>query len=332
MGLPEEEMSECLKDAMGRTIDYLRISVTDRCNLRCVYCMPEDPDRPPVFLPEEALLTAGEWLIFAKAAAMAGIRKIRLTGGEPLMRQDLAELVWGMASLPQMEQVVMTTNAVGLAQRIGALKNAGLAGVNVSLDSLERECYRRIAGRDRMAEALDGVRACLELGLPVKINCVPVRGLNDSQWIPLAELAVKWPVQVRFIEMMPIGEGKAFPPVENSRIRQLLERNFGPVTEVSPGKRQGPARVFRVPGFAGSIGFISAVSCGCCSSCNRIRATADGKIKLCLHHPVNGDARERIRTGKSPEELCSWLRALVRDKPKDGAFTDEKRPMWKIGG
>lgn len=325
-------MNEILKDSLGRSIDYLRISLTDRCSLRCIYCMPENTDSSPVFLPEEELLTAGEWLTFAKAAAMAGIRKIRLTGGEPLIRPDLEEIVQGMASISQVEQVVMTTNAVGLSRRIQGLKDAGLAGVNVSLDSLEPECYRRIAGRNQMEEALEGIRACLELGLPVKINCVPVQGVNDSQWIPLAELAEKWPIQVRFIEMMPIGGGKAFPPVDNHRIQEQLEQKFGPMTEKPAGNRQGPAKVFRVPGFAGTVGFISAVNCGCCSSCNRIRATADGKMKLCLHHPADGDVRKLIRIGKTPEELCSWLHMLVRKKPRDGTHTDESRPMWKIGG
>lgn len=332
MDMPEAAMSKILKDSLGRTIDYLRISVTDRCSLRCIYCMPEVPGSPPAFLPEEELLTTEEWLGFARAAAMAGIRKIRLTGGEPLMRRDLPEMVRSISALPQVEQVVMTTNGVGLARNIDKLKAAGLSGVNVSLDSLDSGCYRQIAGSDRMEEALEGIRACLALGLPVKINCVPVRGINDSQWIPLAALAKEWPVQVRFIEMMPIGGGKAFPPVENSRIRELLEQEFGPMTPAPAGKRQGPAQVWKVHGFAGSVGFISAVSCGCCSTCNRIRATADGKIKLCLHHPANGDVRGLLRMGKGPEEICRWLQALVLEKPGDGARTDESRPMWKIGG
>lgn len=328
-------MSETLTDSRGRVIDYLRISVTDRCNLRCMYCMPEsseNPDGGPVFLPQEELLTAGEWITFARAASMAGIRKIRLTGGEPLMRSDLTELVRGIAALPQVEQVVMTTNGVGLAGKIRELKEAGLSGVNISLDSLETECYRRIVGRDRCREALEGLSACLEAQIPVKINCVPVGGINDSQWLSLAALAKTHPVQVRFIEMMPIGEGKDFPPIDSSQIRETLEQEFGSLFPVSHQIRQGPAEVFTRPDFAGSIGFIQAVQHGFCSTCNRIRATAEGKIKLCLHHPVNGDVRELIRAGKTPEEICSWLTRLVQAKPADGYHTDESRPMWKIGG
>lgn len=339
-------MDGILKDSWGRTIDYLRISVTDRCNLRCMYCMPERenpfPDGSfPEFLDSRELLTAKEWMIFARAAALAGIRKIRLTGGEPLTRPDLPELVRGMAALPQIGQVVITTNAVGLARKLPALQAAGLAGVNVSLDSMDRDVYRRIAGRDGLDEALAGVRACLERGIPVKINCVPVEGINDSQWIPLAKLAREWPVQVRFIEMMPIGGGRQFPPVKSGRILQRLEQAFGPVCadehccndnsqeQQSP---KGPAQIFRLPGFCGTIGFISAVNCGLCSSCNRIRVTAEGKLKLCLHHPAGGDVRAQIRMGKTPEEISRWLCEMVREKPRDGVHTDESRPMWKIGG
>lgn len=323
-------MDKGLTDRYGRRIDYLRISLTDRCSLRCIYCMPEENSCG--FLPAEELLTEQEWILFVQGAALAGIRKVRLTGGEPLMRQDLVEIVRGAASVSGIRKVVMTTNGVGLAEKAEALKEAGLAGINLSLDSLEKECYRKITQRDSLTQALEGLKACRTYGIPVKINCVPVGTLNREQWVSLAELAVKEPIQVRFIEMMPIGDGKSFEPVPCREILKVLEQEFGPLFPAEQEEGAGPARLFSGQGFAGNIGFISAVRHGACAGCNRIRATADGKIKLCLHHPPEGDLRALLRQGAGPEEIRDWLCELVKRKPAGGHHTDEVRPMWKIGG
>lgn len=322
--------TKTLTDSFGRKIDYLRISLTDRCNLRCIYCMPDGEETG--FLPAEELLTAQEWITFVRGAVLAGIGKVRLTGGEPLTRTDLAEIVRGLARIPGIHKVVMTTNGIGLAGRMQELAAAGLSGINLSMDSLDRECYRKIARKDGMEQALEGIEACRKYGIPVKINCVPVGSMNQEQWIPLAELASDHPIQVRFIEMMPIGSGKNFHPVPNEKILKALEKKFGVFTPVKQEVCHGPATVYSRPGFAGSIGFISAVRQGACMQCNRIRATADGKIKLCLHHPPEGDVRILLKKGAGPDEIRDWLCNLIKRKPAGGQQTDEIRPMWKIGG
>lgn len=316
-------------DGFGRTIDYLRISVTDRCNLRCVYCMKEEQQE---FLPSGELLTLGEWVRLCKGAALAGIRKIRITGGEPLMRQDIVELVEAISNIPGIEKVVMTSNAVHLAPLAEKLKKAGLSGVNVSIDSLDEEQYCRLTRRDVLSDALAGLAACGKVGLPVKVNCVPVAGENEKELLHLAELAKEYPIEVRFIEMMPIGEGSAFPPVKNETIRKRLEEVYGGFVQTEKDDREGPAVYYTNEHFKGRIGFISPVSRSFCHQCNRIRMTAEGKLKLCLHHPGDCDLRELVRSGAEPEEIQKVLQERILQKPRDGHTTDEVRPMWKIGG
>ena len=335
-------------DGFGRTIDYLRISVTDRCNLRCVYCMKEEQQE---FLPSGELLTLEEWVRLCKGAALAGIRKIRITGGEPLMRQDIVELVEAISNIPGIEKVVMTSNAVHLAPLAEKLKKAGLSGVNVSIDSLDAKQYCRLTRRDVLSDALAGLASCGKVGLPVKVNCVPVAGENEKEllhlaelakappWdmpspvlLHLAELAKAYPMEVRFIEMMPIGEGSAFPPVKNETIRKRLEEVYGEFIQTEKDDREGPAVYYTNEHFKGRIGFISPVSRSFCHQCNRIRMTAEGKLKLCLHHPVDCDLRELVRSGAEPEEIQKVLQERILQKPRDGHTTDESRPMWKIGG
>lgn len=238
-------------DGFGRTIDYLRISVTDRCNLRCVYCMKEEQQE---FLSSGELLTLEEWVRLCKGAALAGIRKIRITGGEPLMRQDIVELVEAISNIPGIEKVVMTSNAVHLAPLAEKLKKAGLSGVNVSIDSLDEEQYCRLTRRDVLSDALAGLAACGKVGLPVKVNCVPVAGENEKELLHLAELAKEYPMEVRFIEMMPIGEGSAFPPVKNETIRKRLEEVYGEFVQTQQDDREGPAVYYTNEHFKGRIG------------------------------------------------------------------------------
>ena len=318
-----------MTDRFGRTIDYLRISITDRCNLRCIYCMQEEPQS---FLPRDELLTLAEWTRLCEGAALAGIRKIRITGGEPLMREDVVELVEAISHIPGIERVVMTSNGVHLAPLAEKLKKAGLSGVNVSIDSLDAKQYCRLTRRDVLADALEGLKACGRAGLPVKVNCVPVAGENETELLHLAELAKVYPIEVRFIEMMPIGEGSAFPPVENETVRKRLEAVYGEFVRTEQDDREGPAVYYTNAHLKGRIGFISPVSRSFCQSCNRIRVTAEGKLKLCLHHPVDRDLRELVRGGAEPEEIQEVLRERILQKPRDGHTTDESRPMWKIGG
>lgn len=318
-----------MRDEFGRTIDYMRISITDRCNLRCVYCMTEEQQQ---FLPESELLTLEEWERLCHGAAQAGIHKIRITGGEPLMRSDVISLVQKISQIPNIQQVVMTSNAVGLSKVAKQLKLAGLTGVNISIDSLERESYCRLTRRDVLEEALDGLHACGMVGLPVKVNCVPVIGENEAAFWQLAELARQYPIEVRFIEMMPLGEGTKFEPIPNDQLLQQLQERYGDFIQQEKTVQDGPAIYYQNAAFCGKIGLISPVSHSFCHQCNRIRVTADGKLKLCLHHPANLDLRDLLRTGAEAEQIKAVLQKAVQHKPKDGHSTDESRPMWRIGG
>lgn len=316
-------------DSFGRKIDYLRISVTDRCNLRCVYCMKEEKQK---FLPKEELLTLEEWIRLCRGAALAGIQKIRLTGGEPLMREDIIELIDALSKIEGIQKIVMTSNAVALAPMAKKLKKAGLSGVNVSIDSLNARQYRQLTRRDVLSDALAGLKACQKTGLTVKVNCVPVAGVNEEALLSLAELARNSLTEVRFIEMMPIGEGSSFPPIKNEYIQEKLTKAYGAFIERVQEDREGPAVYYSNEHFKGRIGFISPVSRSFCHQCNRIRVTADGKLKLCLHHPADLDLRKVIRSGASPLEIQKLLQESILQKPKDGHKTDESRSMWQIGG
>lgn len=318
-----------MQDRFGRTIDYMRISITDRCNLRCVYCMAEEQQQ---FLPESELLTLEEWECLCQGAAQAGIRKIRITGGEPLMRKDVISLVRDISKIPNIEQVVMTSNAVGLSNVAEKLKSVGLAGVNISIDSLERESYCRLTRRDVLEEALEGLRICGSIGLPVKVNCVPVVGENEAALWQLAELARQYPIEVRFIEMMPLGAGTKFRPIPNDKILRQFQERYGDFVEQVQEKQDGPAIYYKNAAFCGRIGLISPISHSFCHQCNRIRVTAEGKLKLCLHHPADLDLRALLRTGATPEQIKTALQQAIQHKPKDGHNTDESRPMWRIGG
>ncbi len=318
-----------MHDSYGRSIDYLRISVTDRCNLRCIYCMPETKQ---TFLPEKELLTIEEWVRFCKGAAMAGIRKIRITGGEPLMRKDILLLVNELTQIQGIQQVVMTSNGIHLASMARKLHNAGLSGVNVSIDSLNRESYYQLTGQDRLQEVLDGLHTCGEIGLPLKVNCVPVSGKNEDTLWELIDLARTHAIEIRFIEMMPIGAGTGFDPIPNTDILRQLEHSFGTWTQIQRNDLDGPAVTYTNPAFFGKIGFISPVSQRFCPACNRIRMTADGKLKLCLHHPAQADMRAILRQQGTPEEINDFLYQIIQKKPKNGHQTEETRPMWRIGG
>ena len=317
------------KDTFGRQIDYMRISVTDRCNLRCVYCMPEEQQQ---FLPQEMLLTATQWETVCKAAAEVGIRKVRLTGGEPLMRQDIVELVERIANIEKIDHVVMTTNGVFLAEKAKALQKAGLQGVNISLDTLDQQQYQALTKRDALADVKKSIAVCQEIGLQVKINCVPVYGLEKQDFLQVAELAKALPLSVRFIEMMPIGAGAKYEPIQNKTIQQQLTEKYGIWEEVHTEEMGSPAIYWKNEQFLGKIGFISPRSHSFCHLCNRIRITAEGKLKLCLHHPADGDLKILLEQHEDVAQIQQYLIQKIQQKPKDGHTTDESRPMWKIGG
>ena len=330
-----------MKDKYGRTIEYLRVSVTDRCDLRCRHCMP--PEGVPLMAHED-ILSYEEIAAVVTEAAKLGVRKIRLTGGEPLVRPQLAVLVKMLKSIPGIEQVVLTTNGVRLAQQLPDLLTAGLSGVNFSLNAMDREAYEAFAGRDRFEAAMAGLHAALDApGLSVKINCVPTKG-REEQVLKIASLARDTRASVRFIELMPIGMGSSLQGLTRDELFQLLESQYCPEGWRQGGAGgnpedkapKGPAEYYRFPGFASDIGFISAVSHRFCEDCNRIRLTADGKLKSCLAFPAGEDVKAILRGGTGEEALRESIVRCVQNKPKQHAFgcqeTEEQRLMSQIGG
>ena len=324
-------------DAKGRTIHYLRLSVTDLCNLRCRYCMPDGVEK----LEREDILTYEEFLRLAALFAQCGVDTVRVTGGEPLVRKGVDHLVAQLKAIPGIRRVTMTTNGVLLAQQLPALLAAGLDSVNISLDTLSPEVFARITARDAFADVMAGIRAALESGLPVKLNCVPQVGVNEGELEALAALAETKFLQVRFIEMMPIGYGAAMPCISGPDLLARFRKRW---PELAPLSRQetagigdGPAVYYTAPGWQGSVGFIAAVHGKFCASCNRVRLTADGFLKLCLNHRAGLDLRKLLREDVSEAELEAALREAIAHKPKRHGFTEdiedrEIRRMNEIGG
>ena len=314
-----------VKDKFSRTIDYLRISITDRCNMRCNYCMPNGFINASI----NELLTYNEIIDVAKAAAACGISKLKITGGEPLIRAGVVDLIRELKSLPGIEQVTMTTNGVFLAEMINDLKAAGLDAVNISLDSLNPERFRVITGFDLLHKVKEGINAALSSGIPTKINTVLQRGLNDDEWDDLIQLAKNNPVYVRFIELMPIGEGKNFQAVDNNEILKAISSKYE-VEQDTLTHGNGPATYIRIPGFIGGVGFISALCGKFCNSCNRLRLTSHGKLKPCLCFADSINIREATN-------LEQAIKDAINMKPQGHCFDErgkisETRKMFEIGG
>ncbi|MCQ2508480.1 MAG: GTP 3',8-cyclase MoaA, partial [Dorea sp.] len=258
--------------------DYMRISITDRCNLRCRYCMPDNIE----LVPMKDILSYEQIEFIARAAASVGIRKIKLTGGEPLIRRGCANLVGRLKQIPGIEQVTITTNGVLLKKFLPELVENGLDAVNISLDTLERDKFIAITKKDHLQDVLDGIDAAVEAGLRVKVNAVLQRGMNDDEWLDLLKLSMDRPLDVRFIEMMPIGFGQDFQPVYNDELLAKLGEIYPGIEKDESIHGNGPAVYYKLPGARGSVGFISAMHGKFCSDCNRIRLTSLGKLKPCL--------------------------------------------------
>lgn len=321
-----------MTDKYGRIIDYMRVSIIDRCNLRCQYCMPTDIK----WIPPQEILSLEEITEICRQASQIGIKKIKVTGGEPLIRKGCVDLIRMLKEIPGIEQVTLTTNGVLLAQYAEQLNNAGLDAINVSLDTLDPEKYRKITQSDALADVLDGISAIEKYDIPLKINSVLQRGVNDSDWQELIGLAKDRRIDVRFIEMMPIGHGKQFDPISNAEILQKLREHYGAVEEVEKVRGNGPATYCHIPAFTGNIGFISAIHGKFCSACNRIRLTSTGQIKPCLCYEDHISLKEAVRSGRT-DEIQKLLLSAIDRKPDGHRFDEselitEKHEMAQIGG
>lgn len=332
-----------MNDCWGRTIDYLRISVTDRCNLRCVYCMPENG---VVSLAHKDILTYEEIVRIVKVCAGLGIKKVKLTGGEPLVRKDLARLVSWLKAQEGIESVTLTTNGILLKNQLKELVSAGLDGVNISLDTLDPNAYKRITRQGDLETALAGLNAALSYAesLTVKVNCVPLNN-DPGNLSAMAGLAKSLPVHVRFIEMMPMGLGQNFAFTGEDEILEILEKAYGKAIAFNEPLGNGPCHYYSFPGFCGKVGFISAMSHKFCSRCNRVRLSADGFLKTCLQYDSGCDLKALIRSGCDDPGLARAIIRAIDHKPKDHHFgqapsdmkpakadKDETLSMFQIGG
>lgn len=334
-----------MKDNYGRKIDYLRISLTDRCNLRCIYCMPEEG---VPFRSHESILRIEEIADFTRRAAQAGIRRVRLTGGEPLVRKGVVDLVREIAATPGIEDISLTTNGILLPKMVADLKDAGLTRVNISLDTLDPAQFTYVTRLGKIEDVFAGIDAALENGFdPVKINAVAVRSL-DQDFFGFAKLSLDRPLHVRFIEYMPVGEssggtGAGWTEEDIVPASEIIERinegaiavGIGPLEPVADDdlpSGAGPAIYYRLPGAKGTVGFISAMSNHFCSSCNRLRLTADGKIRPCLFSDREIDVMEAIRSD-DPTAVDRAIEEAIGIKPDEHhEERGTERRMSQIGG
>lgn len=306
-------------DKTGRTIDYIRISVTDRCNFRCRYCMPETG---AVMMKHQDLLTFEEIARVVRISVSLGITKIKLTGGEPLVRKGIVSLVGMIREIPGVTDITMTSNGCLLGEMSPGLKRAGLLAVNVSLDTLNPERFADITRRNAFDQVLEGIQGAREAGLAVKINCAVMEDMKQEEFLQFAAFARKYGIPVRFIEMMPIGQGRVYDALDNEAVLELLKTHYPGMYRIDKNMGNGPAVYYSFSDSEGSIGFISAVHHKFCQSCNRIRLTPDGFLKLCLASGRGIDLRTPLRMGIGEAELTELIKAQIEDKPLSHHFGD----------
>ena len=323
-------------DKLNRKIDYLRISVIDRCNLRCVYCMPEEGIES---IPHDEILTYDEILRICEIVSELGIRKIKITGGEPLVRKDIVNLIRDIKNIDKIEQVTLTTNGILLHEMLDDLYDAGIDAINISLDTLNKDNFKKITRRDGLEKVLMSIDKAYDLGIRVKINCLAIRDFNLREIVEIASFAKDREIDVRFIELMPIGFGKKYTQIDNDEILSILESRFGTFEIVTEKRGNGPAKYYRNQNMKGCIGFISAISHEFCESCNRIRLTSSGFLKLCLHYNKGIDLKGPIRNGISDEDLKKLIHNTIWNKPISHKFDHangeqdiELKNMVQIGG
>jgi len=323
-----------MKDQFDRKIDYMRISVTDRCNLRCQYCMPQG-----ISLEQhDDILSYEEIMHVCKAAVSLGIVRFKITGGEPLVRKGCVDFIASLKELPGVEQVTLTTNGILLPTYLDALVAAGIDGVNVSLDTLDNEQYQKLTGSKQAtaSQVIESIENCAELGIKTKVNSVLLAQTNESL-TKMAALAVELPLSVRFIELMPIGTASVFEGIPMDEALECLQGVWPDLHPDHSKQGNGPARYYASAKLKGRIGFIDAVSHSFCEQCNRVRLTATGRLKLCLCYDDELDVKEMLRNNVSAEELQNAIKASITTKPRAHCFSEptfitEQSNMNQIGG
>lgn len=327
-----------LADTYGRLHDNLRISVTDRCNIRCFYCMPESGVR---FQPREQILSFEEIERFVRVAVSLGVRKLRITGGEPLVRKDIAELIRKLTRIEGIEDLALTTNGVLLGEMAQELYDAGLRRLNIHLDTLDRGRFKEITRRDDLDRVLESIETVRRLGFgPIKINAVAVKNLLEPDIVPLARYGRERDLEIRYIEFMPLdaqGLWDRGRVLLADDIIAMLEREIGALEEIPDRDPRAPATEYRFADGIGRVGFIASVSRPFCLNCNRIRLTSDGKLRYCLFAIEETDVRALLRDGASEDQICDAIRATVRAKwlgheINSAQFIPPPRPMYSIGG
>ena len=327
-----------LTDRFGRGHDNLRISVTDRCNIRCFYCMPEENVK---FEAREHVLSFEEIERFARIAAGLGVRKLRITGGEPLLRKNLSTLIRKLIAIPGIEDLALTTNGVVLAAQAQELYDAGLRRLNIHMDTLDRERFKQITRRDDLGRVLEGIEACRRIGFgPIKINAVAVKNLVEPDIVPLARFGRERGIEIRYIEFMPLdaqGLWLRDKVLSADEMVAMLEREIGPLEEIPDRDPRAPATEYRFKDGIGRVGFIASVTRPFCLNCNRLRLTADGKVRYCLFAIEETDVRGLLRSGASDETIAVAIRACVSEKwighqINSQQFVPPPRPMYSIGG
>ena len=319
-----------MRDSYGRNINYLRISVTDRCNLRCIYCMPEEGITS---LDHEDILRFEDTLKIVKVASTLGINKIRYTGGEPLVMKDIDKLIYETSKLSGIDDIAMTTNGLLLSDMVEDLKKAGLKRVNISLDTLNKDKFKSITRIGNLDKVMEGIHKCLSLGIkPVKINTVLMRGINDAEFKDFLNLIRELPVEIRFIELMPIGEGVKMYQKSKLSFMEMLEQH-PELTEIEMQK-SSTAQLYNLQGAKGKIGFISPVSCKFCGDCNKIRLTSIGTIKPCLHSKEEINLKDYLG---DEIMLTAALKSAILNKPLEHHLQEESisrsvKVMSQIGG
>jgi len=333
-----------MQDRYGHRISYLRVSITDRCNERCTYCMPHELQE---WLPREEILTYEETLRLIRIAAELGVSKVRITGGEPLTRRGVLNLIGELPKLPGVRDIGVSTNGTLLAREVAprttmarGLRNAGVRSVNISLDTLDREVYSRITGRDLYPHVIEGIDAAVSAGFDqIKLNTVLMRGRNEDQLIPLIEFAAARDLILRFIEMMPVSTSEVLDEknfISILEAKRTIESHYGAVMPEPEFRTNGPASYYQIPGRSQRIGFIGAMTnLHFCESCNKLRLTCDGKLRPCLGSYLEFDIMRPLRSGATDEELRQFFLDVVDRKPEQHDFRENYQPnrkMIAIGG